>query len=124
MQPVNVLGNHRAGSAAVDEFGDGAVTAVWLGAAPHILGLKAAARFGHPDKTPRWWRTPLGQSLAVRVGHPTAEAVTYPVAGAMLGITRQGVHDLVTRGKLARHPTGGVLTTSVRDRLRNESHRS
>jgi hypothetical protein len=35
----------------------------------------------------------------------------------MLGITRQGVHDLVTRGKLARHPDGGVKPESVRARL-------
>jgi hypothetical protein len=51
-----------------------------------------------------WWRTPMGQVVARRVGHPTAESVSYPVAGAMLGITRQGVHDLITRGKLVRHP--------------------
>jgi len=42
------------------------------------------------------------------------------VAGAMLGVTRQGVHDLVTRGKLARHPDGGVTVDSVRAR-RNRS---
>jgi hypothetical protein len=65
-----------------------------------------------------WWRTPLGQAVAWRAGHPTAHAVSYAVAGAMLGITRQGVHDLVTRGKLARHPDGGVVPASVRDRLR------
>ncbi|HJP76657.1 MAG TPA: hypothetical protein VJ914_20475 [Pseudonocardiaceae bacterium] len=67
-----------------------------------------------------WWRTPMGQVVALRVGHPTATAVSYPIAGAMLGITRQGVHDLITRGKLARHPDGGVLPTSIRDRLRAE----
>ncbi|MFY1690620.1 hypothetical protein [Plantactinospora sp. WMMB782] len=67
-----------------------------------------------------WWRSPLGQIVARRVGHPTADAVTYAVAGAMLGITRQGVHDLVNRGKLARHPEGGVLPSSVRDRLLSE----
>jgi hypothetical protein len=67
-----------------------------------------------------WWRTPMGQVMARRVGHPTAESVSYPVAGAMLGITRQGVHDLVSRGKLARHPEGGVVPASVRDRLRHE----
>ncbi|MEQ4302449.1 hypothetical protein ABNF97_13820 [Plantactinospora sp. B6F1] len=67
-----------------------------------------------------WWRSPLGQVVARRVGHPTAESVTYAVAGAMLGITRQGVHDLVNRGKLARHPEGGVLPSSVRDRLLEE----
>ncbi len=67
-----------------------------------------------------WWGTPMGQVVARRVGHPTAQSVSYPVAGAMLGITRQGVHDLVTRGKLRRHPGGGVVPESVRDRLRTE----
>jgi hypothetical protein len=64
-----------------------------------------------------WWSSPLGQVLAYRVGHPTAESVPYPVAGAMLGITRQGVHDLVSRGKLTRHPQGGVVPASLRTRL-------
>jgi hypothetical protein len=70
-----------------------------------------------------WWRTPLGQIVARRVGHPTAESVSYAVAGAMLGITRQGVHDLASRGKLARHPEGGVLSAAVRDRLLQEGTR-
>jgi hypothetical protein len=68
-----------------------------------------------------WWRTPMGQALARRVGHPTATRLPYPVAGAMLGISKQGVHDLVSRGKLARHPDGGVLPTAVRDRLRQHA---
>ena len=63
-----------------------------------------------------WWRTPLGQVTLRRVGHPSARAVSYSVAGAMLGITRQGVHDLVTRHKLERHPDGGVTVESVRAR--------
>ncbi|GAB3404503.1 hypothetical protein [Flindersiella endophytica] len=72
-----------------------------------------------------WWRTPMGQALVRRVGHPTATRLPYPVAGAMLGISKQGVHDLVSRGKLARHPDGGVLPTAVRDRLlRQEPSRS
>jgi hypothetical protein len=69
------------------------------------------------DPPPPWWRTPLGQVVIRRAGHPSAQAVSYSVAGAMLGITRQGVHDLVTRGKLARHPDGGVTVDSVRARL-------
>lgn len=69
------------------------------------------------DPPPQWWRTPLGQVVIRRLGHPSAEAVNYSVAGAMLGMTRQGVHDLVTRGKLARHPDGGVSVDSVRARL-------
>jgi len=63
-----------------------------------------------------WWRTPLGQVALRRVGHPSAQAVSYSVAGAMLGITRQGVHDLVTRHKLERQPEGGVTVESVRAR--------
>jgi len=65
-----------------------------------------------------WWMTPLGRVVARRVGHPAAESVTYATAGAMLGITRQGVHDLVRRGKLPRHPDGGVPSEAVRRRLR------
>ncbi|BFU42999.1 hypothetical protein [Krasilnikovia sp. MM14-A1004] len=65
-----------------------------------------------------WWRTPLGQTVARRAGHPAAERVSYATAGAMLGISRQGVHDLIKRGRLPRHPDGGVPATAVRDRLR------
>ncbi|MFC3499931.1 hypothetical protein ACFOOK_02940 [Micromonospora krabiensis] len=65
-----------------------------------------------------WWRTPFGALVARRFGHPAAEAVSLAVASAMLGITRQGVHDLVKRGKLRRDEAGGgVLVSSVRDRL-------
>ena len=64
-----------------------------------------------------WWSTPLGQAVARRIGHPERAAVSYPVAAAMLGITRQGVHDLVRRGKLDRDPGGGVTAASVQTRL-------
>jgi hypothetical protein len=70
------------------------------------------------DPPAQWWRTPLGQVTARRLGHPTVPAVTNAVAAAMLGVTRQGVHDLLSRGKLTHHPDGGVDVTSVRDRLR------
>ncbi|WP_336206957.1 hypothetical protein [Nonomuraea sp. LPB2021202275-12-8] len=69
------------------------------------------------DPPADWWRTPLGRAIARRVGHPSAERVSFAVAGAMLGITRQGVHDLVRRGKLRQHPDGGVTTLSIRQRL-------
>ncbi|GAA4136541.1 hypothetical protein [Actinomadura keratinilytica] len=69
------------------------------------------------DPPASWWRTALGRAVARAIGHPAAEAVSYSTAGAMLGITRQGVHDLVKRGKLDRHPDGGVTTSSIRDRL-------
>jgi hypothetical protein len=67
-----------------------------------------------------WWRTPLGQTIARRVGHPSADSISYATAGAMLGISRQGVHDLVRRGRLPRHPDGGVPSSAVRDRLRTQ----
>jgi hypothetical protein len=69
------------------------------------------------DPPAEWWGTPLGQVVAVRAGHPWAESITYATAGAMLGITRQAVHDLVRRGRLPRHPDGGVPSSAVRDRL-------
>ncbi|GIE93488.1 hypothetical protein [Paractinoplanes rishiriensis] len=73
------------------------------------------------DPPADWWATPLGQAVAVRAGHPWAESVSYATAGAMLGITRQGVHDLVRRGRLPRHPDGGVPSAAIRDRLRGET---
>ncbi|PSK85975.1 hypothetical protein CLV63_13734 [Murinocardiopsis flavida] len=69
------------------------------------------------DPPEHWWRTPLGRVVARRLGHPAADRVPFAVAGAMLGITRQGVHDLVKRQKLAQHPDGGVTTASIRARL-------
>lgn len=68
------------------------------------------------DPPPQWWATPFGQAVLHRIGHPWRERVSYAGAGAMLGITRQGVHDLLTRGKLRPHPDGGVTTASVRER--------
>lgn len=75
------------------------------------------------DPPAAWWQTPLGQVVARRVGHPTAPGVSYPVAGAMLGVTRQGVHDLVRRGKLDRHPGGGVTSASVHARIQSHGQR-
>ncbi|GAA1709634.1 hypothetical protein GCM10009765_68620 [Fodinicola feengrottensis] len=68
------------------------------------------------DPPPAWWASPFGRVVLRRMGHPARERVTYAQAGAMLGITRQGVHDLLARGKLRPHPDGGVTTSSVRDR--------
>ncbi|MDP9848631.1 hypothetical protein [Streptosporangium lutulentum] len=65
-----------------------------------------------------WWSTPLGRAVARRAGHPSASAVPVSVAAAMLGITRQGVHDLLRRRKLDRAASdGGVTTSSIHARL-------
>ena len=64
-----------------------------------------------------WAAARTAESSAVL--YDWAESVSYATAGAMLGITRQGVHDLVRRGRLPRHPDGGVPSAAVRDRLRD-----
>ncbi|WP_157244759.1 hypothetical protein [Nonomuraea typhae] len=91
----------------------------------HALAVRTAARLiaaafpgdGPFDPPDAWWRTAFGRAVARRAGHPGREAVPFATAGAMLGITRQGVHDLVKRNKLDRHPDGGVTTRSVHARL-------
>ncbi|MFG1946351.1 hypothetical protein [Nonomuraea sp. NPDC048826] len=105
---------HDAATWAADLLGPDRRRAVHTGARLVAVLYPGDAAF---DPPPEWWRTPLGRAIARRVGHPAADRVPYAVAGAMLGITRQGVHDLVRRGKLRQHPDGGVTTRSVRERL-------
>lgn len=57
------------------------------------------------------------RAAARRAGHPSAAAVPVSVTAAMLGITRQGVHDLIRRRKLDRDEDGVVTTASVQARL-------
>lgn len=70
------------------------------------------------DPPTDWWTTPFGRAVLLRAGHPSAEVVSFTVAAAMLGITRQGVHDLARRGKVQSHPDGGVTVDSVQARLK------
>lgn len=69
------------------------------------------------DPPERWWGTPLGRVVAWRVGFPGADGVPVVVAAAMLGVSRQFVHDLMNRGKLNRRPDGTVGVDSVRARI-------
>lgn len=70
------------------------------------------------DPPHAWWGTPLGRAVASRSGHPSVESVPQATAAAMLRISRQGVADLLARGKLERHSSGGVTSASIRHRLR------
>ncbi|TCO58256.1 hypothetical protein [Actinocrispum wychmicini] len=76
------------------------------------------------DPPAGWWRTPLGRVVLRQMGFPGKAAVSYAVAGEMLGMTRQGVHDLVTRDKLTRHPDGGVTVTSIQERVQLKGPRT
>lgn len=75
-----------------------------------------------PDAIPDgWWATPLGKLIAQSVGHPSAEAVSFSGAAAMLGVSKGRVQQLVSGGKLDRHPDGGITAASVRIRARETS---
>jgi hypothetical protein len=113
---VRELVRLRAGRWA-DTMRTGTDTAATMLAARLIATLYPGDRGFDPPAG--WWATPLGQVVAHRAGHPWSESVSYATAGAMLGITRQGVHDLVRRGRLPRHPDGGVPSSAIRDRLRS-----
>lgn len=84
-----------------------------------VLDLMAVLwRHGDPDTLdPDWWRTPLGHAVARSVGRNDAESVSHSVAAAMLGVKRGTVSTMVSRGTLDRHPDGGVLRSSVLQRL-------
>jgi hypothetical protein len=69
------------------------------------------------DPPAAWWATPFGRAVALRIGHPSAQTVPVVQAAAMLGITRQGVHDLANRGRLERDADGRITVSSVRARL-------
>lgn len=71
---------------------------------------------GPPDG---WWHTPLGRLCAASLAGatPSDEAVRPVVAARMLGVAQPTVNDLCDRGKLDRHPDGGVLLASVYQRL-------
>lgn len=64
-----------------------------------------------------WWRTDLGRLLARALGRGDSESVTHAVAAAMLGVPRHNIGQMVARGQLDRHPDGGVVRSSVLQRL-------
>lgn len=78
---------------------------LWSAAAPEDCGHAA------------WWTTPLGRLCARSLGRDDAEAITHSVAAAMLGVHPGTVAQLAHRGTLDRHPDGGVLRSSVLQRI-------
>lgn len=86
------------------------MTTLW----PHVSPEQA----GMAD----WWRTPLGRACARSLGREDAESISQSVAAAMLGVTRGTIAQMVHRGTLDRHPDGGVLRSSVLQRLARQPH--
>jgi hypothetical protein len=68
---------------------------------------------GSCDPEPAWWSTPLGRACATSLGHDTTEAWSRSVAAAVLGVHVGTVDQLLRRGKLDRHPDGGITRASV-----------
>lgn len=87
-------------------------------AAQTVIDLMNVLWPTNTEPPPEWWSSPLGQAAARSIGHHGAETVSYSVAGAMLGCSKQYVSKLVAGGKLERGTEGGVTTSSVRALLR------
>lgn len=73
--------------------------------------------WGDDDPPDRWWRTPLGRVCARVLTHDDTDAVTHSHAAALLGLARGTIASMVHRGTLDRHPDGGILRTSIMQRL-------
>lgn len=86
-------------------------------AAQTVIDLMCVLFPGNVEPPTIWWGTPLGRAVARSVGHPTAEVVSYSVAGAMLGVTKTTIGNAVTAGRLVAGDTGGVTAASVREQL-------
>lgn len=67
----------------------------------------------HSEPTLDWWSTPLGRAVVRSVGHPTATVVSYRVAGAMLGCSKQYVGQLIAAGRLTPGTTRGAKTGAM-----------
>ncbi|WP_100445850.1 DNA-binding protein [Glycomyces xiaoerkulensis] len=94
----------------------GADDAAATGTASRLLAvLFGGDEFSPPDS---WWLTSFGRIVALRIGYPGRPTIAPVEAAAMLGITRQGVHDLIRRGKLVKAADGKLVTASVQNRLK------
>ncbi len=92
-------------------------------AAQAAIDLAAAIFPGDAEIPAGWWGTPLGRLMAQSAGHPTAQAVSFSVAAAMLRVSKGRVQQLVEEGKLDRHPDGGITSVSVRLRAHERGKR-
>ena len=81
--------------------------------ANYVVDVLNALFVGPCDPPAEWWATPLGGVCARSLGTEDATSFTHSVAAGFLGVTRSTVATLVKRGKLDRHPDGGIVPASV-----------
>lgn len=69
-----------------------------------------------------FWGTPVGRLLAWAGSASDEDADPVPSAGAALalGVVKQRTSQMITEGKLVKHPDGGVTRASLRDRMREK----
>jgi hypothetical protein len=82
-------------------------------AAQTVIDLVCVLLPGSTGPDTGWRRTPLGQAAPRSTGYPAGETVSYSVAGAMLGCSKQYIGKLVEAGRLTRGDSGGVTSASV-----------
>lgn len=65
--------------------------------------------------TSAFWSSPLGRACGWWLGGPgeATAGVSLAIAGAIIGMSRQGIHEARGKGKFANVP-GGVTAASVR----------
>lgn len=89
-----------------------------------VIDLMAALWPEGIEPPASWWRTPLGIIAARSTAIDGTEAVTHSVAASMLGVTRGAIGGMIQRGDLDRHPDGGVLRSSVHQRIERQRSRA
>lgn len=68
--------------------------------------------------TSAWWATPVGRACGWWLGGPlSVAAVPLSVAAAIMGMSRQAVHEARGKGRFADLP-GGVDAAEIRDWMR------
>jgi hypothetical protein len=122
-------GRHRAffGGILVDDIRIRKVATTWAAS----LVLAASAGINHdkellilslfPERHGApFWATPVGRLLAWVGSASESDADPVPSAGAALalGVVKQRSSQMVSEGKLVKHPDGGVTRESLRDRMR------
>jgi hypothetical protein len=89
------------------------VTTHALATNPRTAVAVIDALWPHTNPPAEWWTTPLGQTCANHLDNQQPHSWTHATAALVLGVTRGTVAQLVSRGKIPKHPAGGVCPAGV-----------